>query len=163
MTGGAEPAGPVRLAGVDDAPSLGRLLHAFNTEFDCPVPEVAELGTRFAGLLSGDDVLAVIAADPSGDGDDVGFGLITLRPTPYWDGPLAQLEELYVRPDQRSHGIGTALIDRARSESAARGAREMHLIVATEDVDARRFYARHGFSDTDPDSGSGLLCYLRQL
>ncbi|MFL0580505.1 N-acetyltransferase family protein [Dietzia sp. 179-F 9C3 NHS] len=153
----------MRLAGVDDAPSLGRLLHAFNTEFDRPVPEVAQLGTRFAGLLAGDDVLAVIACDTTGDGDDVGFGLITLRPTPYRDGPLAQLEELYVRPDQRSRGIGTALIYRARSECAARGAREIHLIVATEDADARRFYARHGFSGSDPDSGSDLLCYLRQL
>ena len=157
----------VRLAGPDDGPTLGRLLHAFNTEFDCPVPDVAELGDRFRRLLDGDDVLAVLATldgdHAVGADDAVGFALVTLRPTPYGDGPLAQLEELYVRADLRSGGVGSALLDRAVTAARGRGAEEMHINVDSDDVDARRFYARHGYSDADPDTGSGMRCYLRRL
>ena len=49
----------------------------------------------------------------AGDDEPVGFALLTLRPTPYFDGPLAQLEELYVRPHLRNQGLGTALLEAA--------------------------------------------------
>lgn len=162
----AEPV--IRLATAADAVAVGRMLHEFNTEFDSPTPSADRAARRFESLLRREDVLVVVAHLPRPDtGDDAGgeagFAFLTLRPTPYWDGPLAQLEELYVRPDLRASGIGTKIITRAIHEVRTRGAREMHINVDSDDVDARRFYNHHGFSDSDPDSGSVMRCYLRHL
>lgn len=152
----------IRIAGPTDAELVTRLLHDFNTEFDCPGPDPDRDVPRIERLLNRDDVLVVVATTDPG-GHDVGIASLTLRPTAYWDGPLAHLEDLYVRPDLRSRGVGTALLDRARAEVHARGALELHIIVDDADVDARRFYERNGFSHLDPDSGSGMRLFLRQL
>ncbi|MBB1029804.1 GNAT family N-acetyltransferase [Dietzia sp. SLG310A2-38A2] len=155
----------VRVATPEDATSLGHLLHDFNTEFDCATPSATEAAGRFERLLDREDVLAVVAGLTHGRevGTDVGFAFLTLRPTPYWDGPLAQLEDLYVRPDLRAAGIGTAVLHRSVSEVRRRGCEEILINVDSDDLGARRFYERHGFSDLDPDTGSGMRCYLRQF
>ncbi|WP_327512310.1 GNAT family N-acetyltransferase, partial [Dietzia lutea] len=157
----------IRLASPADAGTLGRMLYEFNTEFESATPTADYAARRFGDLLARDDVLAVVAAAGIPGGPDVptdaGFALLTLRPTPYSDHPLAQLEELYVRPDLRGRGLGTAILTRALSEVAARRCEEMLINVDSDDLGARRFYERHGFTDRDPDSGSGMRCYLRQL
>lgn len=154
----------VRLATPADAGSLGRMLYEFNTEFESATPTAADAARRFGDLLARDDVLAVVASTGTSDGPtDVGFAVLTLRPTPYSDHPLAQLEELYVRPDLRGRGVGTAIITRALSEVVARRCEETLINVDADDLGARRFYERHGFTDRDPDSGSGMRCYLKQL
>ena len=158
----AEPG--IRLATPADAGSLGRMLHEFNTEFESATPTADDAARRFGDLLARDDVLAVVASPGSSDAPtDVGFALLTLRPTPYSDHPLAQLEELYVRPDLRGRGVGAAIITRSLFEVVARHCEEMLINVDADDLGARRFYERHGFTDRDPDSGSGMRCYLRQL
>ena len=158
----AEPG--VRLATPADAGSLGRMLHEFNTEFESATPTADDAARRFGDLLARDDVLAVVASPGASDAPtDVGFALLTLRPTPYSDHPLAQLEELYVRPDLRGRGVGAAIITRSLFEVVARRCEEMLINVDADDLGARRFYERHGFTDRDPDSGSGMRCYLRQL
>lgn len=157
----------VRLASPTDAGSLGRMLYEFNTEFESATPTADDAARRFGDLLARDDVLAVVAS-PGSPGDpgvptDVGFALLTLRPTPYSDHPLAQLEELYVRPDLRGRGLGTAIITRVLSEVVARRCEEMLINVDADDLGARRFHERHGLTDRDPDSGSGMRRYLRLL
>lgn len=147
----------IRRATPDDAALVGRLLFDFNTEFESPTPTPVELGDRFRWLLGRDDVLVLVA----GEGD--GFALLTLRPTPYYDGPLAQLEELYVRPELRGRGIGTALLQWAVHLVRERRAGEMHINVDEVDVDTRRFYERHGFVNTEPGADYRMLCYLREL
>ncbi|MEQ6902817.1 GNAT family N-acetyltransferase [Nocardioides sp. YIM 152588] len=149
----------VRTATPAEAGLLGRLLWDFNTEFEAATPSVDELGTRFARLLARDDVVALLA----GGEEPTGFALLTLRPTPYYDGPLAQLEELYVRPDLRDRGIGTALLLRALERCRDRAAGEMHINVDGVDVDARRFYERHGFLNILPGTDDRMLCYLQEL
>ncbi len=153
----------IRVTTPADAGSLGQLLSDFNTEFDAPTPDAAAATARFVDLLARDDVLALLARVDSDARADIGFAFLTLRPTPLWDGPLAQLEELYVRRDRRGSGVGAALLARAVDEVRSRGGEELLINVDADDVDARRFYERHGFSDRDPDTGSGMRCYLRQL
>lgn len=139
-----------------DAPIVARLLHDFNREFDTPVPDEATLRSRWEALLSRDDVLVLLVSDSA-------FAYLTLRPTPYWDGPLAQLEELYVAPDLRGQGIGSALIAEAISECRRRGAQEMLINVDEIDYGARRFYERHGFSNYELGQDYRMLCYIREL
>lgn len=148
---------PVRTATAADAGVLGRLLADFNAEFGAEGQDADAFARRFATLLGRDDVLALLAGPRE---DPTGFAWVTFRPTPYADGPLVQLEELYVRPALRSAGIGSAIITALRAESRQRGALEVLINVDADDTDTRRFYERHGFSCLDPDSGSEMLCYL---
>ncbi len=149
----------VRRATAADAEVVARLLYDFNTEFQSPTPSSVEFAARFRQLLPRDDVIVVLA----GAGEPVGFALVTLRPTPYFDGPLAQLEELYVVPALRGQGQGSALLDAAVELVRARDGGEMHINVDEIDTDARRFYERHGFVNIEPGEDYRMLCYLRPL
>jgi ribosomal protein S18 acetylase RimI-like enzyme len=149
----------VRRATVTDAATVGGLLFDFNTEFESPTPSAEQFARRFEELLPRDDVI-VLLAEAS---EPVGFAYLTLRPTPYGDGPLAQLEELYVRPELRDRGIGTRLLIAALAEVSERGAIEMHINVDEVDVDTRRFYERHGFTNIEPGEDYRMLFYIRQL
>jgi GNAT superfamily N-acetyltransferase len=150
----------VFLASAGQADAVGRLLYDFNTEFETPGPTAGELAARFSSLLVRDDVLVLLSGDP---GAPTGFAFLTLRPTPYYGGSLAQLEELYVQPGLRGRGIGTALLTTAIQRVRERGAAEVHINVDEVDVDTRRFYERHGFTNVQPGQDYRMLCYLREL
>ncbi len=139
---------------------MGRLLREFNDEFETPGPTAAEFAARFTDLLAREDVVVLLTGDRS---DPTGFAFLTLRPTPYYDGPLAQLEELYVRPDLRDQGLGTALVEAAVELVRAREGGEIHINVDEIDVDTRRFYERHGFTNVQPGEDYQMLFYLREL
>ncbi|NUL45847.1 GNAT family N-acetyltransferase [Cellulosimicrobium funkei] len=147
-------------AGPGQAVVVGRLLHEFNTEFGSPTPSAEDFAARFEALLAGGDALVLLAGSTVAP---TGFAFLTLRPTPYSDGPLAQLEELYVRPEQRGRGIGTELLLDAIAHVSTRGGEEMHINVDEIDEDTRRFYERHGFTNIQPGEDYRMLCYLREL
>ena len=142
-----------------DAPVLAHLLTDFNREFDAPVPDAGTLARRFARILDDVAVIAVIAEV----GEPIGFALVTLRPTPYHDGPLAQLDELYVVPDLRGSGVGSKILTKAISVVRSRRGHEMHINVDEIDRDARRFYERHGFTNIEPGADYRMLCYLKEF
>lgn len=148
-------ASDVRRATADDAAVVGRLLLDFNTEFETETPSAAEFAQRFERLLPRDDVIVLIA----GGSDPTGFAYLTLRPSPYFDGPLAQLEELYVVPGLRDQGIGTALLLRLLEICRGLDAGEMHIGVDEIDTDTRRFYERHGFRNILPGTDYRMLFY----
>lgn len=133
------------------------MLTAFNREFETSVPD--SLSTRFERILVEESVIAVLAEIT----EPVGFALITLRPTPYYDGPLAQLDELYVVPELRGSGIGTELLATTIAALGDRGVHEMHINVDEVDDGARRFYERHGFVNVEPGADYRMLCYLREF
>lgn len=139
------------------------MLHDFNSEFGTATPDATGLAARFAPLLGRDDQL-VLLAEPEGGGGAVGFAYVTFRSTPYFDGPLAQLEELYVRPDVRDRGVGSALMQRVLDVARERGTGEMHINVDEGDADTRRFYEqRFGFSNLLPGTEERMLFYEREL
>lgn len=138
---------------------MGQLLWEFNTEFEAPTPPAAEFANRFTRLLALDEVIVLLA----GTKKPTGFAYLTLRPTPYSDGPLAQLEELYIRPDLRGKGIGTALLTEAQRLCRSRGVGEMHIGVDEDDNNTRRFYERHGFLNILPGTDCRMLFYEQEL
>jgi GNAT superfamily N-acetyltransferase len=147
-----------RLATADDAEEIGRLLHDFNTEFDTPTPGAGVLAARLRVLLAGDDTLAILAGTPA-----AGVALVTLRTNVWYDGPVALLDELYVVPTQRGQGIGSAMIRHLMATARARRVRLIEINVDEGDVDAQRFYQRHGFSATDPVTDEGAFYYFQEL
>lgn len=147
------PTGP-RVAAPADAAVVAALLDDFNREFDTPTPGVAVLTARLSRLLASDDLLVLLAGEPA-----QAVAVVSLRPNPWFDGPVALLDELYVAPDLRRQGIGTNLLAAARSAARRRGAELMEINVDAPDVDARRFYERNGFSGNDPDTGEPALYF----
>lgn len=147
----------VRVAGPHDAPGIARLLHDFNVEFDTPSPGVEVLTGRLRVLLAGDRTFALVAGSASFDG----LALVTLRPNVWFDGAVALLDELVVVPPLRDRGIGSAIVACLVAECRARDVSLIEINVDEPDVDAQRFYRRHGFRDTEPGS-TERACYFWQ-
>ena len=82
----------------------------------------------------------------------VGIALVTLRTNVWFDGPVALLDELYVAPDSRGKGIGSAMIAALLAKARDDGWGLVEINVDEFDHDARRFYERHGFTATEPAS-----------
>jgi len=148
----------VRVAGRDDADVVAALLHDFNEEFETPTPGAEVLAARLRELLAGGSTIALLAGEPAS-----GVALLTLRPNVWYDGPVALLDELYVRPDLRGRGIGTALLHRAVEVVRERGGRLMEINVDEDDSGARRFYERHGFTNQPAGQSERMLYYEREL
>jgi GNAT superfamily N-acetyltransferase len=148
----------VRIAGAEDAGAVAALLHDFNTEFDTPSPGPAVLASRLRTLLAGETTIALLAGSPAS-----GVALVTLRANVWYAGPVALLDELYVQPELRGGGIGTALLARACDAVRERGAELFEVNVDEDDTGARRFYERHGFVNTPPGQRDRMLYYEREL
>lgn len=73
--------------------------------------------------------------------------------------PDAWLEDLYVRPEARRHGLGDALVHLAIERAAERGARRIELDTNEENAAALALYERNGFS-TRSKGGPGRDLFL---
>ena len=147
-----------RLATVDDADEVARLLHDFTTEFDWPSPGPAVLADRLRVLLAGEETFAIVTGTPP-----VAVALVTLRPNVWYPGQVALLDELYVVPHLRSRGIGSRVVDLLMSTARERDVDLIEINVDEGDVDAQRFYERHGFSGIEPETGERAFYYQQEL
>jgi GNAT superfamily N-acetyltransferase len=147
-----------RLATVDDADEVARLLHDFNVEFDTPSPGAEVLAFRLRVLLAGDKTFALLAGSPA-----VAVALVTLRPNVWYSGPVALLDELYVVPALRGNGIGSRVIELLMDTARARSVALIEINVDERDVDAQRFYERHGFSGIEPSTNERAFYYSQEL
>jgi GNAT superfamily N-acetyltransferase len=148
----------IRAAGVADAGDVAQLLDTFNREYDTPTPGVTVLQGRLDHLLAGDAVTALLLGEPP-----FAVALVTLRPNVWYDGPVGLLDELYVAPDQRNQGFGTALLKAAEDVVRRHGGEVLEINVDGDDRDARRFYERHGYRNTEPGRDEQLLYYFREF
>ncbi|WP_194397197.1 GNAT family N-acetyltransferase [Microbacterium atlanticum] len=149
---------PVRRATVDDAEVVAALLHDFNSEFDTPSPGTAVLAERLRVLLAGAETFALLGGEPA-----VGVALVTVRPNVWYPGPVALLDEMYVAPRARGGGVGGAIVDRLVADCRRAGVSAIEINVDEGDVDAQRFYERHGFSGVDPDTDERAFFYSQEL
>ena len=106
----------------------------------------------------GERTVALLAGEPA-----EGLALVTFRPNVWYPGPVALLDELYVVPHRRGQGIGTAVIQRLLLLAREREVCLIEINVDEADVDAQRFYERHGFSLADPDTGERAYYVSREL
>jgi GNAT superfamily N-acetyltransferase len=148
----------IRTAAASDAAAVATLLDAFNREFNMPTPGVEVLTARLVRTLAGGDLVALLSGNPA-----AGVSVVSFRPAVWTDGPVALLEELYVRPTLRRRRLGHALLDATCHLARARGAEELQINVDGVDVDARRFYEAHGFRHTEPGAPEPMYFYYREL
>lgn len=148
---------------MSDAPTLARMLHDFNTEFGDPSPGVEVLSRRVAEFIAGDVKAYLLGAEGGGD-DPVGFAQISFNPTIWSDRPLAHLDELYVVPSVRGHGVGRALLEALIALARERGAVGAEVVTGEDDTAARALYERFGFlNETEGPANSRSLFYELDL
>ena len=134
------------------------MLDAFNREYHAPTPGPDVLIARLHSLLAGSDVIAFLAGDPA-----VGLALLTLRPNVWYDGPVVLVDELYVAPEARGRGLGSALLAAVESLTRERGGRLIEIAVDGADTDAHRFYERHGYTSVEAGQDQPSFYYHRSV
>jgi GNAT superfamily N-acetyltransferase len=123
----------VRLAADDDREAV----RALWLEFAGPLPPWAEGGEEESFAELDRAVAEGTAALAEEGGEPVGFAAAVSR-----SGRVAELTELYVRPQARRAGVGTAL---ARMVLDAVGAEYVRAAVGVHNQPGRAFYRRLGF------------------
>ena len=155
----ASPDHAVRRAELADADAVGQLLHDFNREFDEPTPGPRAVADRARALLAANEMAALLG----GAGPD-GVAVLRFRPSLWSEGLECYLEELYVAPGHRGHGLGRALMEAAIDLARREGADEMHLGTSEDDVAARALYESLGFSNREGNpAGPVNYVYEREL
>jgi GNAT superfamily N-acetyltransferase len=89
-------------------------------------------------ILACGDVIALQTGDPV-----VAVAVLTLRPNVWYDGPFVLLDELYVAPEVRGRGLGSALLAAAEALTRQRGGERLEINVDGDDAGARRLCVRH--------------------
>jgi ribosomal protein S18 acetylase RimI-like enzyme len=154
----SSPQSPVvRRATVADAPTIGRLLHDFNTEYDDPTPGPDRLAERMRELLAGRDTAVLLG----GTGPD-GLAVLRFRPSIWTPALECYLAELYVAPPHRGRGLGRALLNEAMELARREGAGYMDLGTSEADVAARALYESLGFSNREGKPGGPINYYYER-
>lgn len=132
----------IRAAGRDDAPLLLELIRGL-ARFEKLEHEVEATAERLAGEVGVPDAIAhAIIAEL--DGEPAGFALYFFNFSTFLGRRGLYLEDLFVLPALRSHGIGRALLVELARIAQARGCGRLEWSVLDWNVDAQRFYASIG-------------------
>lgn len=149
----------ISVATADDGPAIGRLLDAFNREYDEPSPGPTWLSRRIRRLIADGDTLVLLG----GRGPD-GVAVLRFRRSIWSEGLECYLAELYVVPERRGRGLGRALMRTAMELARERGADYMDLNTSETDLAARGLYESLGFSNREGEpAGPVNLYYEREL
>ncbi|XP_070537769.1 thialysine N-epsilon-acetyltransferase-like [Ptychodera flava] len=79
-----------------------------------------------------------------------------------WDGRMMYLEDIYVTPEFRGKGIGTALIKRILEVGLEKECQRIHLAVLDWNTSAAEFYKSKGFQDITERDGWHALQLNRE-
>lgn len=102
--------------------------------------------SKYVRWLEDPETFFLVAED---EGRPVGYAFVTVGPgyASWATGERAGvLETLSVLPEHRGDGVGAALIETVWGRLAERGVEDMAITTTKTNVDAHRFYERHGFS-----------------
>ncbi|WP_346767520.1 GNAT family N-acetyltransferase [Knoellia koreensis] len=142
----SRPAITVRRVGVDEERSFTELWMASRVETGASPEVVARAASegRIAAALNRDDVRAYLATS---DGEPVGFAVAATSPfSSLTDAPCVTIDQLYVAPKQRRHGVARQLLGAVTLYADSRGCEQIGTNVPAQHRDANRFFARLGFS-----------------
>jgi ribosomal protein S18 acetylase RimI-like enzyme len=141
---------PARMADCDELASLwvsladGQRDHGSHLLAE---PNRTRARDSIAGHVVSDGV-RVVREGPTETGTVVGFVTFSAGTEGYeQDRTRGRVENLFVRPDHRDEGIGSALLAAAEAALAARGCEAVTLEVLADNAAARRFYRRAGYGD----------------
>ena len=79
------------------------------------------------------------------DGSLVGYLIVVLVMSVEHQGLTGEIDEFYVLPEARSHGVGARLLAAAEAALAERGCTRLQLQLGVRNTGARAFYQRRGY------------------
>ena len=132
----------IRPATRDDAPVIASLVREL-AEYEKLLPEARATPADFLRELeSPNPVIHVLIAE--WNGEPAGFALYFFNFSTFVGRPGLYLEDLFVRPAQRSHGIGRALLVALARVAQQRDCGRMEWAVLDWNEPALRFYKSLG-------------------
>lgn len=132
-----EPATP------DDIPRLCELLTLLFTQEAEFSPDTSKQAAGLRQIIESPSVGAILAAR---DGSSiVGMVNVLFTVSTALGTRAALLEDVIVDPARRGQGLGGQLIEAAIAFARDAGCRRITLTTDADNVDAHRFYRRHGF------------------
>lgn len=135
----------LRAAGVGDFDEVLALAKSFYVEEGFATPDV-ELAANLSTLIGSAAARVAVVTD---DGDVCGFA-ITTTSFGLESGLLAELEDLYVRPEARRQGVAQQLIEDSAQWARNRGCHHLEVVLAPNSHDVsglRDYYEARGFVD----------------
>lgn len=96
-------------------------------------------------ILDPDSAVTCVLAEV--DGKVYGFANCVVHENTWESQPVCYLEDLYVEPSARGHGIGRALIEWLRNSMRAEGWARLYWHTREDNEDARRLYDRFAEAD----------------
>jgi len=78
------------------------------------------------------------------EGQAAGYALVFETYSSFWARPKLYLEDLFVKPEFRGHGVGQALFKFCARVAVERGCVRMQWIVLDWNTSAMKFYEGHG-------------------
>ena len=141
----------VRPAESADLDSVAALVGGFRDFWARSVPTDDQIQHGVSRLHSDPDAEFLLAPP------ERGFALIRFRYVVWTDSEECELEDLFVRPDERGSGLGRALTEAAMERARERGCGRMNISANDANGPAISLYRALGFSAWhDPPGGHNL-------
>jgi ribosomal protein S18 acetylase RimI-like enzyme len=143
-----------------DAPALVALALAFRDHLERDRPTSAQLEAGVGQLLAAPDAEFALVLQ---DGEAVGYTLLRFRRSMWSWGMEATLEDLFVRPERRGHGLGRGLVGCALERARNRGCVTICLDSNENNEASSRIYRSLGFDAHSRHWGGRQIFYRRTL
>jgi GNAT superfamily N-acetyltransferase len=131
----------VRPAERKDRPELLALIEGYFAFYRTPFPR--QKVEALLDLLEQDPSLGVQLVGEA-DGNLQGFASLYACIDTLVADRILVMNDLFVEPSLRSHGVGGALFDASLAYATAHGYVRLDWVTAEDNRDAQRFYDRHG-------------------
>jgi GNAT superfamily N-acetyltransferase len=117
-----------------------------------PAPMSLDRALRQARRLLGDRPPAWAFLLRDADGESIGYCILAPFFSNEFGGEMLYLDELYVVPERRGRGVGSAALAAVRNWAEQRGFVRLALEVNRGNPEARRLYERAGFAVEERDT-----------
>lgn len=135
----------IRKASTLDTTKLVALAAALMDEIGDTPGSQAQISRLFSEIEHSDSDEVLVAKD---DGALVGMLLVHYRRAMSRGSWIAEVDDMYVKPDYRGQGVGRMLLDSAARAAQHRDATALVAGVGETNDKACDFYLAHGFSET---------------
>lgn len=142
----------VREAGAGDVAAVAAAVENLLVELGGRKPDRAEMEAEVQALLDDPQGGSVLLAEA--DGEIVGVLTASWQRAIHVPGIYATIQDLWVDPQWRSHGVGAELVEAIASQARARGTGRLEVGLPRETFAAiastQSFYERNGFEYLGP-------------
>lgn len=132
-----------------DLPEVSACVAALYEEHPGPVPvDLSKVARTVRHFIAHPEAGGVHLLYERGHTEPLGYVIVATYWSNEYGGVALILDELYMKPDHRSRGIGRWVIERLHTLAPGQDVRALLLEVDTDNPRARRLYESLGFEET---------------